>query len=117
MKKYSVKVLGVMFAGLLSSPAFAADSQSELTKKAITGDYQAQRNLAYSYANPRQGEQADAVRACAWYLTVYQSGSPKVHEGDKGNVAVYCSKLPTTDLKVAQKQAENYQQKIARSGK
>lgn len=117
MKKYSIQVLGVLFAGLLSSSAFAVDSQSDLTKKAITGDYQAQRNLAYSYVNPRKGEQADAVRACAWYLTVYQSGSPKVNEGDKGNVAVYCSKLPTNDLKVAQKQAEKFQQQIAQATK
>lgn len=78
---------------LLFSPLcslMASESQIALKNKAMKGDYQAQRNLAWSYVNPHKKDKADPVLGCAWYLVILQSRSPKIHEGDYGNVKVYC---------------------------
>lgn len=82
----------ILACGLLTCAALshASASQDGLTKKAMKGDYQAQRNLAWSYVNPGPEEKADPVLGCAWYLVILQSGSPKVHDGDRGNAKVYC---------------------------
>jgi hypothetical protein len=92
--------------------AHAVESQSTLTKKALIGDYQAQRNLAYSYFNPRKDEVADPVLGCAWYMTIVKSGSPKVNLGDEGNVKVYCNKLDTPSIAAAMKQSESFLKQI-----
>lgn len=72
---------------------------------ALRGDYQAQRNIAYGYAAmPYRGQSQSPFLACAWYLVVLHSGSPKVDQGDVGNVQVYCGRLgaPTRAASTAQ---------------
>ncbi|HFF8234845.1 MULTISPECIES: hypothetical protein [Acinetobacter calcoaceticus/baumannii complex] len=66
-------------------------AKSELEQLALTGDYQAQRNIAYSYATDPEKFGRNHIQACGWYLVVLSSGSPKVDAGDKSNVEVYCS--------------------------
>jgi len=104
----SKKIVAALIFSITSvGIAHALDSQDSLGKKAMKGDYQAQRNLAYSYVNPRNGEMLNPVMGCAWYLTILNSGSPKVNQGDAGNVEVYCNKLDANSLAAAKKQALN----------
>lgn len=88
--------------------ANAEESFSSVEKKALAGDYQAQRNLAYGYASyPYSGQSKDPVMACAWYLVVLHSGSQKAGQGDVGNVSVYCgnSKLDNNAQELAKVKA------------
>jgi hypothetical protein len=66
--------------------------------KAIQGDYQGQRNVAYmlgrGYADTVL---KDRVTSCAWRLVVVASGSPKVDDTDLGNVRVDCGRLDAAD--------------------
>lgn len=66
-------------------------AKNELEQLALNGDYQAQRNIAYSYATDPEKFGRNHIQACGWYLVVLSSGSPKVDAGDKSNVEVYCS--------------------------
>lgn len=70
------------------------------------GDYQAQRNLAFGYASfPYKGQQKNPLLACAWYLVILNSGSPKLHQGDIGNVTVNCDRLDKKSRAAAEGQA------------
>ena len=78
-----------VFLLLFSIPALAVDIDA-LRAKAMKGDYQAQRNLAFGYATGDQGIKKNHSLACAWYLLILRSDSPKLGSGDVGNVSVYC---------------------------
>lgn len=85
--------LVVVLTSMFSNIAAADESLADVEKKAMRGDYQAQRNLAYGYAAfPYPEQKKDPVIGCAWYLVILHSGSPKVDQGDVGNVSVYCGK-------------------------
>lgn len=73
--------------------AEGAEQFAALEKKAKSGDYQAQRNYAYSFATGAQGAPYNPVKACAWYAVILNSGNPKVNDGDKSNVQLYCGRL------------------------
>lgn len=80
---------------------------------AMKGDYQAQRNIAYGYADyPYKGQNKNAILGCAWYLVVLNSGSSKLHAGDTGNVRVYCGQLNETSQQAALVQAKKLYKKI-----
>jgi len=82
---------------------------------AYKGDYQAQRNLAYGYvAFSYEGQVKNPIAGCAWYLVVLHSGSPKVHEGDVGNVRVYCGRLDVDAQSAAVAQARTIYRKVYR---
>ena len=82
----------------------------------MAGDYQAQRNLAYGYASwPYKGQDKNPLLGCAWYLVVLNSGSPRVGEGDVGNVRVYCEKLDSNSQSAAKAQAHLLYKKIYNS--
>ncbi|MES9422031.1 hypothetical protein ABEQ27_12220, partial [Cutibacterium acnes] len=83
----------------------AAQTQTELLPLAMKGDYQAQRNLAFSYASPEKGERSDPIASCAWYLVILQSGSSKVGSADAGNVRTYCGPLQQEDRVAAEARA------------
>jgi len=75
---------------------------------AMKGNYQAQRNIAYGYASyPYKGQEKNPLLACAWYLVVLHSGSPKLDEGDIGNAKFYCD-----DLKVESRAAATSQARV-----
>lgn len=82
--------------------ADGAEAFAALEKKAKGGDYQAQRNTAYSLATGAQGAPYNPVRACAWYALILFSGNPKVNDSDKGNVDLYCGRLTTEQRRAAQ---------------
>ena len=102
----------LLIAALLCAGQAHAQTQDQLEKQARRGDYQAQRNLAYSYASPMKGEKEDKLAACVWYLVVIKSGSDKVDIGDTGNAKVYCSKLERTEQIAADAKSNELVRKI-----
>ena len=67
-------------------------SLSKLTELAMTGDYQAQRNLAFGHATDPKIAGANPSEGCAWYLVLYNSGSHEVDDNlDGANIDTYCS--------------------------
>ncbi|MFW2003009.1 hypothetical protein [Acinetobacter ursingii] len=69
-----------------------------IEKKAMTGDYQSQRNIAYMYSHDSKNIGGNKVVGCAWYLILFASGSPKVDtELDKSNIDIFCSNKYLTD--------------------
>jgi len=64
---------------------------------ALQGNYQAQRNLAYSLGMDRN----NTIGACAWRLVILKSGSPKVDTTDVSNVEVHCGKLSALEQEAA----------------
>ena len=104
--------LAVFIFSQLIYPA-QAQSLKETEIAALSGDYQAQRNLAFGYASwPLEGQKKDAIKACAWYLLVLRSDSPKLNVGDVSNVLTYCDKLDPTLRLQAERIANSLHRKI-----
>ncbi|MBF8179662.1 hypothetical protein [Herminiimonas contaminans] len=106
MKKATL-ILAVLFA----LPALA-QSQKDLEKPAMRGDYQAQRNLAYSFVAPMKGENLNPVAGCAWYLVILKSGSPRVDVTDTNNATLYCDRLSQTEKIAAHGKADELVRRI-----
>lgn len=90
---------------MLFSTFAAASSMQEyeaLEKKAMAGDYQAQRNVAYwltgGYNN---APPLNPVLGCAWRLVILKSGSPSVDASDISNKQLYCDKRLDADSRQA----------------
>lgn len=110
MKKIlcSLFVISMFFAQSAYAENFA-----DVLRLAMKGDYQAQRNVAYGYvAFPYKDQDMNPILGCAWYWVILKSGSPKIHQGDVGNVKVYCGKLDPISLDAAQNQARELYRKI-----
>lgn len=88
------------------------DVQKEFKKwfqKAMRGDYQAQRNVAFAIGG-REFDNKTAFRpnkitACAWRLVIIASGSPEVWSGDTDNVKIDCGKLDDVERAASQGQS------------
>lgn len=97
---------------LCSLQAMAVDVDA-LRAKAMKGDYQAQRNLAYTLSTGSGSAKSEnPMLGCAWYKVILLSGSEKVHDGDIGNVKVYCGKLTPDQQGVADSQARRLAKEI-----
>lgn len=94
MKKLFLLILALCFTGV----SHASDSEEDLIKKTLHGDYQAQRNLAYSYMNGREDVSKDIIRGCALRKVILLT-QPKADIGDYGNEAIDCLKVHPTDNK------------------
>lgn len=71
-----------------------ANAFEDLRAKALAGDYQAQRNLAFGYSSaPYRGQPRNPLLACAWRIVIVHSGSDRVDDSDVGNEQVYCGGL------------------------
>lgn len=71
-------------------------------ERAIKGDYQAMRNIAYTWSTDAAREQSDAaVVGCAWYAQIMQVHMTKANAGDADNRELYCSRLSKDDLQAA----------------
>lgn len=105
-----------LFAVLIALATTARAQEASLAQveaAALAGDYQAQRNLAYGYASyPMKGQMKDPTKACAWYLLVLRSDSPKLTVGDIGNLVVYCDKLDFSARLAAERQANALARRI-----
>jgi len=60
----------------------------------LAGDYQAQRNIAFTYAHDR----GDYANACVWYLLILRSGAKQIHIGDVSNADLYCGRLKSANI-------------------
>lgn len=81
-----------------------------LEKSAYSGDYQAQRNLAYTLTT---GIPNNPILGCAWRIVIVHSGSESVDQSDTGNKKLDCdSKLSPDELSAAEAQAANIRKKI-----
>lgn len=79
----------------------------------MSGDYQAQRNLAYGYSSwPMKGQEKNPMLGCAWRLVIVDSGSEKVNETDVTNAKVYCDSLDATSRRAAEAQARQLRAKL-----
>lgn len=79
-------------------------------KDALRGDYQAQRNLAYTYANDSFSED-DQITACSWRAIILTS-QPKANIGDQGNLRIDCSSLNDEQKSIASDRAKSIFQRI-----
>ena len=69
---------------------------------AMRGDYQAMRNLAFTWSTDAARTQPDAsIVGCAWYAQIMQMHTAKVHVGDVSNRDLYCGRLSKQDLQAA----------------
>lgn len=83
----------------------------EMKKAALSGDYQAQRNLAYTLST---GIPHNAILGCAWRIVIVKSGSPQVDQSDTGNKTFFCEKkLNSDELAAAEAQAKKLRAKIS----
>jgi len=86
------------------------NSYENLEKSAMAGDYQAQRNLAYTLTTDIP---YNPILGCAWRIVILESGSPQVDQSDTANKQADCDrKLDADGLKAAQAQAKALQGRI-----
>lgn len=100
----------------LSPPPGKSAESSEargLEKKALAGDYQSQRNLAYYLTTGEEGVKADPVMACAWRIVILKSNHPQADASDAGNKQFDCDrKLTPAQLRQAEGQAAALMKRI-----
>ncbi|GAB6124307.1 hypothetical protein [Humidesulfovibrio idahonensis] len=113
-KSFLLPVVLLAVLATVSSALAAGDGNrvKEYERTARKGDYQAQRNLAYTLATSREVGVANPILGCAWYKLVLLSGSSKVGDGDIGNVRVYCGPLSREQQGVAEQQAQRLYHEI-----
>ena len=80
----------------------------QLTEKALRGDYQAQRNLAYRYSTGDAVVAKNPVEGCAWREVVMLSGHPQAIAGDASNRDVECGRLASSERELATQKAKRY---------
>lgn len=87
-------------------PSIASSNyELEQAKKALSGDYQTQRNLAYDYGQAQgRGTPGDAeyiphddIRACAWRKVILLSHQTQADSTDYANEAIDCKKVSAVD--------------------
>jgi hypothetical protein len=91
----------------------AQSSSSPLEKQALSGDYQAQRNLAYYLSTGAEGHPMNPVMGCAWRIVILKSGRARVDDSDRSNKTFDCDqKLNPQQLREAEAQANILLKKI-----
>ena len=74
--------------------------------KAMQGDYQAQRNLAFGYSSmPYSGQEVNKISACAWRIVIIESASDRVDSTDVSNYEIDCT-LDDASKSAAESQAK-----------
>ncbi|WP_297572623.1 hypothetical protein [uncultured Deefgea sp.] len=108
--------LALLLSGL--SLTCLAQTEKEMKSAALKGDYQAQRNLAYSYGTG-WGTVGGAtyvakkpIESCAWYRTILLLDSNKIKDADYSNEWVYCHTLSLSDASQAWERARTYKRQI-----
>lgn len=98
--------LCLLTASTTTAVVAAPDQAAELQRKAARGDYQAQRNLAYSYQTAVLGLPKDFMQACMWRTVIVQSGDAQVDSSDASNLDYVCGKLSPTERLVSTRKGE-----------
>lgn len=82
-------------------------------KQALDGDYQAQRNLAFSLSTGSEGYTKDPILACAWRIVILKSGRAKADASDTGNKESDCEgKLNPQQMREAETQANSLLKRV-----
>ena len=96
----------------LSCEGADRDCKASLTQfrtwfpKAMRGDYQGQRNIAFCLSTGCDGAvRPRPLTACAWRLVIVSTGSKHVDQGDTANLKNDCGKLDETDRRAAAAQS------------
>ncbi|MEE6030318.1 hypothetical protein [Avibacterium paragallinarum] len=100
MKKLAIALL--CYAISLSTFAMTDKAKNELTK-ALQGDYQTLRNVAYSMSNGIRGHDKNPIMACALRKIILIVNSDETDAGDYSNEYVDCKALPLIDSEKAWK--------------
>lgn len=102
-EKVAVQIEQPQFGGCDTADKVCAADQNAVEAAwplAMKGDYQAQRNIAFAFA---QGVNAPSkvtrrpIQACAWRIVIMASGSAKVDQTDQGNLTSDCASLDKDD--------------------
>ncbi|WP_237153336.1 hypothetical protein [Oryzibacter oryziterrae] len=81
-----------------SSCAYERQVLADQWPKALGGDYQSQRNIAFCLSDGcYDAMQVDKVAACAWRMVIVASGDPSVERGDLDNYVSACRMGLSTD--------------------
>ncbi|MCE1235713.1 MAG: hypothetical protein LWW93_05080 [Hyphomicrobiales bacterium] len=82
--------------------------------RALAGDYQSQRNIAWCWVDGCYGvEPIDDVQACAWRIVIAAARHPKSDASDQDNVRIDCDQALTPDDRAqATEKAQKLFQKI-----
>ncbi|VEH65472.1 Uncharacterised protein [Rodentibacter pneumotropicus] len=100
MKKLFVAVV----CGVLSVSAFAmTDKAKGELNKALQGDYQALRNVAFSMKDGSAGHDKNPVAGCALRKITLIVAQNETHTGDYGNEYVDCKALSPSESEQAWK--------------
>jgi hypothetical protein len=115
LDKYQA-VVEVKDSYLNPEPDVAAETEAAgLEKKALAGDYQAQRNLAYYLTTGEEGVKADPVMACAWRIVILKSGHSQADASDTGNKQFDCDrKLTPAQLRQAEGRAASLMKRVGK---
>ena len=88
-EKPSLDNYKAVFKSRETSSQDVAEENDEM-KKALAGDYQAQRNIAYYYSTGVDGHTQDVITGCAWRLVILKSKPSQIDSTDTNNKTVYC---------------------------
>ncbi|WP_109059455.1 hypothetical protein [Aggregatibacter aphrophilus] len=102
MRKIAV-LLG-LFAVSLSSLAMTDKAKDEL-QKALSGDYQTMRNVAYAMKEGSFGHDKNPIAGCAFRKLILIVNQDKTDAGDYGNEYVECKALSPNESEQAWKMA------------
>jgi hypothetical protein len=80
--------------------------------KAMLGDYEAQRNTAWSFNGSSPYVEANLIQSCAWRKVIVASQSEAVTFRDTEQLRLECEQLGLEELKDAEKLAEQIQAAI-----
>lgn len=77
-----------------------------LTARAMRGDYQTQRNLAYLLSAGDATMFPRPIDGCAWRMVILFSGHDLVDASDAGNLEHYCGRLTRAEQLAASAKAD-----------
>ena len=92
------------------------DDYVATSRKALAGDYQARRNMAFCFRVGDDGvvcrgwPRPAPIEACAWRAVVLFSGDRRVDGTDTAGLKIDCGKLDAADLAAAEAKAGRYGQ-------
>ncbi|MCE9939945.1 hypothetical protein [Serratia liquefaciens] len=95
MKKYLLWLLCIFSVNVYSA------TEKDMISKSISGDYDTQRDLAYSYSTGwgKQGDNdyvpLNPVYACAWRKVIILTNTSKIGDSDYNNESIDCKKVPS----------------------
>lgn len=93
---------------------FCRGSQAQLKRnwpEALRGDYQGQRNVAYTFSTGDIAVQRP-VQGCAWRMIIMASASPELDDTDMNNFQLYCGRLSADNLQEALLVADQISERV-----